>query len=40
VLAAEQAGVAHGLRLPGVEFAPDHGDAHRRQVLQALALWR
>ncbi len=40
VLAAERAGVDHGLRLPGVELAPSHGDAHRRRCLEALALWR
>jgi uncharacterized protein (DUF58 family) len=39
VLAAETAGVAHGLRLPGVELAPAQGDAHRRRALEALALW-
>jgi uncharacterized protein (DUF58 family) len=39
VLAAERAGMAHGLRLPGVEIAPAQGDAHRRRALEALALW-
>lgn len=39
VMAAEQAGIAHGLRLPGVELPPGHGDAHRRRALEALALW-
>jgi uncharacterized protein (DUF58 family) len=39
VLAAESAGVAHGLRLPGVEIEPGHGDAHRLRALQELALW-
>jgi uncharacterized protein (DUF58 family) len=39
VLAAESAGVAHGLRLPGVEVAPGTGTAHRRASLDALALW-
>jgi uncharacterized protein (DUF58 family) len=39
VLAAEQAGLVHGLRLPGVELAPASGEAHRRQALEALALW-
>ena len=28
----------HGLRLPGVEIAPDTGTAHRRRCLEALAL--
>jgi uncharacterized protein (DUF58 family) len=39
VLAADRAGLAHGLRLPGVEYPPDLGDAHRRRSLEALALW-
>jgi uncharacterized protein (DUF58 family) len=38
VLAAEQAGAAYGLRLPGLELAPARGDAHRNACLQALAL--
>ena len=38
VLAAEQAGAAYGLRLPGLELAPGRGDAHRSACLQALAL--
>jgi len=28
-----------GLRLPGIEFPPAHGDAQRRQCLEALALF-
>ena len=39
VLAAEQAGLVHGLRLPGLELAPASGEAHKRQALEALALW-
>jgi len=39
VLAAEAAGVAHGLRLPGIEIAPGSGSAHQRRSLDALALW-
>jgi uncharacterized protein (DUF58 family) len=39
VLAAESAGVAHGLRLPGVEIAPASGSAQQRRSLDALALW-
>jgi uncharacterized protein (DUF58 family) len=39
VLAAERAGLLHGLRLPGLELAPGSGEAHRRQALEALALW-
>lgn len=38
VVAAEQAGVLHGLRLPGLELPPGQGDAHRLQALDALAL--
>ena len=29
----------YGLRLPGCELAPDHGDAHREACLRALALF-
>jgi uncharacterized protein (DUF58 family) len=39
VLAAERAGSQYGLRLPGVEIAPGHGEAHRATCLQALALY-
>ena len=39
VLAAERAGQNYGLRLPGVEFEPGHGDRHRSACLQALALY-
>ena len=39
VLAAEATGAMHGLRLPGTELSPSHGDAHRRRALDALALW-
>ena len=39
VLAAEHGGIVYGLRLPGREFAPSHGDLHRRKCLEALALW-
>jgi uncharacterized protein (DUF58 family) len=28
-----------GLRLPGIEFPPAHGEAHRHQCLEALALF-
>ncbi|MEN9417416.1 MAG: hypothetical protein RI988_1036 [Pseudomonadota bacterium] len=37
---AERLGVPVGLRLPGQEWAPGLGDAHRRELLGALALWR
>ncbi|MES2957310.1 MAG: DUF58 domain-containing protein [Pseudomonadota bacterium] len=39
VLAAEAAGVSHGLRLPGVEITPGSGSAQQRRSLDALALW-
>jgi uncharacterized protein (DUF58 family) len=39
VLAADAAGIAHGLRLPGVELGPASGSAHRRASLDALALY-
>ena len=39
VLLAEQTGLAHGLRLPGMELAPGSGEQHRRASLEALALW-
>jgi uncharacterized protein (DUF58 family) len=39
VLAAEQAGLRYGLRLPGIEVAPGSGDAHRAACLKALALY-
>lgn len=29
----------YGLRLPGAEFPPAHGDAHRHRCLEALALF-
>ncbi len=39
VLQAEAQGLRYGLRLPGLEIAPDHGPAQRRRCLEALA-WR
>jgi uncharacterized protein (DUF58 family) len=38
VLMAETRGLRYGLRLPGRELAPDHGPAHQKNCLQALAL--
>jgi uncharacterized protein (DUF58 family) len=38
VLDAKRAGARYGLRLPGLEIAPGHGEAHRSACLQALAL--
>jgi uncharacterized protein (DUF58 family) len=29
----------YGLRIPGAEFPPAHGETHRRQCLEALALF-
>jgi uncharacterized protein (DUF58 family) len=39
VLLAEDANVVYGLRLPGAEFAPALGEAHRDACLKALALF-
>jgi len=39
VLSADQAGLRYGLRLPGVELAPDSGEAHRLACLRELALY-
>ncbi|WP_404302658.1 DUF58 domain-containing protein [Alicycliphilus denitrificans] len=38
VLQADRLGADYGLRLPGRQIAPDHGPAHRRRCLEALAL--
>ena len=40
VLAAQESGAPYGLRLPGIEVEPAHGDAHRAACLKALALFR
>ena len=40
VLAADRAGAEHGLRLPGLELPPAHGEAQRKRCLEALALWQ
>jgi uncharacterized protein (DUF58 family) len=39
VVAADAAGHAYGLRLPGAELQPAQGLAHRHAALQALAQW-
>jgi uncharacterized protein (DUF58 family) len=39
VIAAEAAGASYGLRIPGCELAPGHGEAHRAACLQSLALY-
>lgn len=40
VLEAESAGCSYGLRLPGQEILPQTGELHRRQCLEALALFQ
>jgi hypothetical protein len=37
---ADDAGLSHGLRLPGVEIPPGSGVAHRRASLDALAVMK
>lgn len=39
VLEADARGMAYGLLLPNREIAPQRGDTHRRQCLEALALF-
>jgi len=39
VVSADQTREDYGLRIPGEEFPPAHGDAQRRQCLEALALF-
>jgi uncharacterized protein (DUF58 family) len=39
VLSADQEGLRYGLRLPGLELAPDAGEAHRLACLRELALY-
>ncbi|MFH1044026.1 MAG: DUF58 domain-containing protein [Pseudomonadota bacterium] len=39
VLAADQERLRYGLRLPGVELAPDAGEPHRLACLRELALY-
>ena len=40
LLLADREGLDCGLRMPGRELPPQHGDAHRRQTLDLLALWQ
>lgn len=40
VLDAEKAQIRFGLRLPGVEIAPDSGEEHRHRCLKSLALFQ
>ena len=39
VLDAEHAGMRYGLRLPGGEVPPGHGERHKAEVLRSLALY-
>ena len=39
IVNADRAGEDYGLRIPGFERAPAHGDTHRRQCLEALAMF-
>lgn len=39
VLDAHRGGSAYGLRLPGVEIAPNQGEGHQQRCLEALALY-
>lgn len=39
VVDTDQSLADYGLRLPGQEFAPGHGDTQRRRCLEALALY-
>jgi uncharacterized protein (DUF58 family) len=39
IVNADRTGEDYGLRIPGGEFPPAHGDAQRRQCLAALALF-
>jgi uncharacterized protein (DUF58 family) len=39
-IAAERAGTDYGLRLPGLELAPERGDGQRKHCLESLALWQ
>jgi uncharacterized protein (DUF58 family) len=39
VLDAERGGALYGLRLPGVEIAPNRGEAHSAMCLEKLALY-
>ena len=38
VLMADRMGLDYGLRIPGREFSPDQGAAHRSRCLEAMAL--
>lgn len=39
IVDTDQSRADYGMRLPGQEFAPAHGDAHKQRCLEALALY-
>ena len=39
IIAADRTREDYGLRIPGSEFPPSHGEAHRRKCLETLALF-
>jgi uncharacterized protein (DUF58 family) len=39
IISADRTREDYGLRMPGLEFSPAHGDGHRRRCLEALALF-
>ncbi len=39
ILDADAQGLRYGLRIPGFDIAPDHGDEHRVECLEALAVY-
>ena len=39
IINADRTREDYGLRMPGQQFAPAHGDSHRRRCLEALALF-
>ena len=39
IIAADRTNEDYGLRLPGQEFPPAHGESHRQRCLEALALF-
>ncbi len=39
VISTDRTLADYGLRMPGAEFPPAHGEAHRRRCLESLALF-
>ena len=39
IISADRTAEDYGLRIPGAEFPPAHGEKHRRRCLEALALF-